>query len=185
MILLFPDEHSSAETRFHFEEFVLAHARRRALDGSVELVRFFVSRLRRPGARQLREAASGKGEDGVQLSLRRNGVAVGSGRVERNSHRRNLEPCERRECSCSDVFFACLASFAVSTIAHERIRVAANDLAKGERCFRVGQHSSDHVIQTQYPRGRGPGAGARPGELGPRTTVHPTRLRPSSRAQQQ
>jgi hypothetical protein len=42
LILFFPDEHSSAETRFHFEEFVLAHAKRRALDGSVELVRFFV-----------------------------------------------------------------------------------------------------------------------------------------------
>ena len=26
LILFFPDEHSSAETRFHFEEFVLAHA---------------------------------------------------------------------------------------------------------------------------------------------------------------
>ena len=42
LILFFPDEHSSAETRFHFEEFVLAHAKRRALDGTVELVRFFV-----------------------------------------------------------------------------------------------------------------------------------------------
>ena len=30
------------ETRFHFEEFVLAHTQRRALDGTVELVRFFV-----------------------------------------------------------------------------------------------------------------------------------------------
>lgn len=42
LILFFPDGRSSAETRFHFEEFVLAHARRRALDGTVELVRFFV-----------------------------------------------------------------------------------------------------------------------------------------------
>ena len=42
LILFFPDEHSNAETRFHFEEFVLAHAKRRALDGTVELVRFFV-----------------------------------------------------------------------------------------------------------------------------------------------
>ena len=42
LILFFPDEHSSAETRYHFEEFVLAHARRRALDGTLELVRFFV-----------------------------------------------------------------------------------------------------------------------------------------------
>ncbi|MDO8349474.1 MAG: adenylate/guanylate cyclase domain-containing protein, partial [Planctomycetota bacterium] len=36
------DVESSAETAFHFEEFVLAHAKRRALDGTVELVRFFV-----------------------------------------------------------------------------------------------------------------------------------------------
>ena len=42
LILFFPDEHSSLETRFHFEEFVLAHAARRALDGTVGLVRFFV-----------------------------------------------------------------------------------------------------------------------------------------------
>jgi WD40 repeat protein len=42
LILFFPDERSSAETRFHFEEFVLAHAKRRALDGTLELVRFFV-----------------------------------------------------------------------------------------------------------------------------------------------
>lgn len=42
LILFLPDDHPSAETRFHFEEFVLAHAKRRALDGTVELVRFFV-----------------------------------------------------------------------------------------------------------------------------------------------
>jgi WD40 repeat protein/class 3 adenylate cyclase len=42
LILFFPDENSSAETRYHFEEFVLAHTRRRALDGTMELVRFFV-----------------------------------------------------------------------------------------------------------------------------------------------
>jgi class 3 adenylate cyclase/GTPase SAR1 family protein len=45
-LLIFYDQHEgqlpSDETRFHFEEFVLAHARRRALDGTVELVRFFV-----------------------------------------------------------------------------------------------------------------------------------------------
>ncbi len=41
-LILFFDEHASAETRFHFEEFVLAHAKRRALDGTVELVRFYV-----------------------------------------------------------------------------------------------------------------------------------------------
>jgi class 3 adenylate cyclase len=41
-LILFFDEHASAETRFHFEEYVLAHTKRRALDGSVALVRFFV-----------------------------------------------------------------------------------------------------------------------------------------------
>src|SRR5713226_9650320 len=41
-LILFFDEQASAETRFHFEEFVLAHANRRALDDSVSLVRFFV-----------------------------------------------------------------------------------------------------------------------------------------------
>lgn len=45
-LVIFYDRHegqtASDETRFHFEEFVLAHARRRALDGTVELVRFFV-----------------------------------------------------------------------------------------------------------------------------------------------
>lgn len=44
--MIFYDHHDgqspSDETRFHFEEFVLAHAHRRALDGTVELVRFFV-----------------------------------------------------------------------------------------------------------------------------------------------
>ena len=42
LILFFPDDHASPETRFHFEEFVLAHADGRALDGTVDLVRFFV-----------------------------------------------------------------------------------------------------------------------------------------------
>jgi class 3 adenylate cyclase len=45
-LLIFYDQHqgqqTSDETRFHFEEFVLAHATRRALDGTVDLVRFFV-----------------------------------------------------------------------------------------------------------------------------------------------
>jgi len=41
-LILFFDKEASSETRFHFEEFVLAHARRRALDDTVELVRFFV-----------------------------------------------------------------------------------------------------------------------------------------------
>lgn len=41
-LVLFFDEQASTETRFHFEEFILAHAQRRALDRSVELVRFFV-----------------------------------------------------------------------------------------------------------------------------------------------
>ncbi len=45
-LVIFYDQHegqsASDETRFHFEEFVLAHATRRALDGTVDLVRFFV-----------------------------------------------------------------------------------------------------------------------------------------------
>jgi len=41
-LTLFFDEQASLETRFHFEEYVLAHAKRKALDGTVELVRFFV-----------------------------------------------------------------------------------------------------------------------------------------------
>ena len=41
-LILFYDEHASHETRFHFEEYVLAHAARRSLQESVELVRFFV-----------------------------------------------------------------------------------------------------------------------------------------------
>lgn len=41
-MLLFFDEQASSETKFHFEEFVLAHTNRRALEGSVETIRFFV-----------------------------------------------------------------------------------------------------------------------------------------------
>jgi class 3 adenylate cyclase len=41
-LILFFEEQASDQTRFHFEEFVLSHARRRALDGTVEVVRFFV-----------------------------------------------------------------------------------------------------------------------------------------------
>lgn len=45
-LLIFYDQQNgqqpSDETRFHFEEFVLAHAHRRALDGTVDIVRFFV-----------------------------------------------------------------------------------------------------------------------------------------------
>jgi len=41
-LILFFDKHASKETRFHFEEFVMAHSKSRALDGTVELVRFFV-----------------------------------------------------------------------------------------------------------------------------------------------
>jgi len=38
LILFFPDEHSSAETRFHFEEFVLAHsALRLNADGRLQI----------------------------------------------------------------------------------------------------------------------------------------------------
>jgi len=42
LILFFPDERASAETRYNFEEFVLAHTLRRALDDTVRLVRFFL-----------------------------------------------------------------------------------------------------------------------------------------------
>jgi WD40 repeat protein/class 3 adenylate cyclase len=45
-LVIFYEEHEgqlpSDETRFNFEEFVLAHAQRHALDGTVDLVRFFV-----------------------------------------------------------------------------------------------------------------------------------------------
>jgi len=45
-LVIFYDQHEglapSDETRFHFEEFVLAHTQRRALEGTVDLVRFFV-----------------------------------------------------------------------------------------------------------------------------------------------
>ena len=41
-LILFFDEHASIETKFHFEEYVLAHSKRRALDDSIGLVRFFV-----------------------------------------------------------------------------------------------------------------------------------------------
>lgn len=42
LILFYPDEQSSAETRFHFEEFALAHVHRRAIVGTMDLVRFFI-----------------------------------------------------------------------------------------------------------------------------------------------
>lgn len=45
-LVVFYDRHEgrmpSNETRFHFEEFVLAHTQRRALDATVDLTRFFV-----------------------------------------------------------------------------------------------------------------------------------------------
>ncbi len=45
-LVIFYDQHEgqapSDETRFHFEEFVLAHAHHRSLEGTVGLVRFFV-----------------------------------------------------------------------------------------------------------------------------------------------
>ncbi|NTV27753.1 MAG: adenylate/guanylate cyclase domain-containing protein, partial [Methanothrix sp.] len=41
-LTLFFEEEASAETRFHFEEFIMAHSKRRALQDSIELVRFFV-----------------------------------------------------------------------------------------------------------------------------------------------
>lgn len=41
-LILFFEERASDHTRFHFEEFVISHAKRRALDGTVEVVRFFI-----------------------------------------------------------------------------------------------------------------------------------------------
>jgi len=41
-MLLFFEPTTTDETRFHFEEYILAHLSRRALEGSVTLVRFFV-----------------------------------------------------------------------------------------------------------------------------------------------
>lgn len=41
-LILFFDDAATAETRFHFEEYILAHTQRRSLDNSVELTRFFV-----------------------------------------------------------------------------------------------------------------------------------------------
>ncbi|MDB5863297.1 MAG: hypothetical protein JWO70_1103 [Betaproteobacteria bacterium] len=41
-LILFFDDYTSVETRFHFEEFVVAHVQRRALRSTVEVVRFFV-----------------------------------------------------------------------------------------------------------------------------------------------
>lgn len=41
-LILFYSEDASNETRFHFEEFVLAHAERRALDGTIDMIRFFI-----------------------------------------------------------------------------------------------------------------------------------------------
>jgi class 3 adenylate cyclase len=41
-LTLFFDSDASEETRFHFEQYVLAHLKRRALDGSVAVVRSFV-----------------------------------------------------------------------------------------------------------------------------------------------
>ena len=45
-LVIFYEQHEgqspSEETKFHFEEFVLAHVRRKALDASVNVVRFFV-----------------------------------------------------------------------------------------------------------------------------------------------
>jgi class 3 adenylate cyclase len=41
-LTLFFNEEATPETRFHFEEFIMAHTMRRALQDSIELVRFFV-----------------------------------------------------------------------------------------------------------------------------------------------
>lgn len=41
-LILFYEKEASAETRFHFEEFAMSHTKQRSIDGTVELVRFFV-----------------------------------------------------------------------------------------------------------------------------------------------
>ncbi|MBL8002884.1 MAG: hypothetical protein JNL05_13090 [Flavobacteriales bacterium] len=41
-IIIFYDEYVSAETKFHFEEYVAAHVRRKSIDGKCDLVRFFI-----------------------------------------------------------------------------------------------------------------------------------------------
>jgi len=41
-LILFFDKLATDEMRFHFEEFVLAHIKKRALEGSVKIIRFFV-----------------------------------------------------------------------------------------------------------------------------------------------
>ena len=42
LTVFFPDDSASDETRFHFEEFILAHTKRCSLNDSVALVRFFI-----------------------------------------------------------------------------------------------------------------------------------------------
>lgn len=41
-VLLFFDADASEQTRFHFEEYVHSHLQRRAIEGSVDLVRYFI-----------------------------------------------------------------------------------------------------------------------------------------------
>lgn len=41
-LILFYDPNASVETRFHFEEYVISHLNKRALDHSIDLVRYFV-----------------------------------------------------------------------------------------------------------------------------------------------
>jgi WD40 repeat protein/class 3 adenylate cyclase/GTPase SAR1 family protein len=41
-VLLFFEPEASVETRFHFEEYIQAHLTRRSIEGSVEVIRFFV-----------------------------------------------------------------------------------------------------------------------------------------------
>ncbi|HTD82928.1 MAG TPA: adenylate/guanylate cyclase domain-containing protein [Gemmatimonadaceae bacterium] len=41
-VLLFFDSEASEQTRFHFEDYVHSHLRRRAIDGSIDLTRYFI-----------------------------------------------------------------------------------------------------------------------------------------------
>jgi len=62
-VILFFDEHASQETRFHFEEFVLTHAQRRALDGTVEIVRYFICSNGHPVPDDYVKLLRGQGKD--------------------------------------------------------------------------------------------------------------------------
>jgi WD40 repeat protein/class 3 adenylate cyclase/GTPase SAR1 family protein len=79
-LLIFYDQHEeqlpSDETRFHFEEFVLAHAQRHAINGTVDVVRFFVCNNGHPVPEDYVKLLRDQGKDefvcpcGTRVSLR-------------------------------------------------------------------------------------------------------------------